>query len=143
MFSKSTEYALRAVIFIAQKSSESNKLIINTIATGIGAPQSFTAKILQQLRGCAIICAVSGPNGGFYITEKQKERALINVLNVMGEDSLFSKCVLGLKKCSDTKPCPMHHQYQPVKQNLLRLFSATTIGQLAAAMQEKTITIRS
>ena len=49
MFSKATEYALRATIFLAQKSSEENKLGIDEIATAIDSPKSFTAKILQQL----------------------------------------------------------------------------------------------
>ena len=49
MFSKSTEYALRATIYIAQKSSEENKLGIKEISEAIDSPQSFTAKILQSL----------------------------------------------------------------------------------------------
>ncbi|MBK6992081.1 MAG: Rrf2 family transcriptional regulator [Chitinophagaceae bacterium] len=49
MFSKATEYALRATIFIAQKSTEETKLSIDDIAKAIDSPKSFTAKILQQL----------------------------------------------------------------------------------------------
>ena len=49
MFSKATEYALRATIYIAQKSSEENKLGIEEIAKAIDSPQSFTAKIMQLL----------------------------------------------------------------------------------------------
>lgn len=49
MFSKSTEYALRASIFIALKASSQRKVSIQEIAEGIGAPQAFTAKVLQQL----------------------------------------------------------------------------------------------
>ena len=49
MFSKATEYALRATIYIAQKSSVDKKLSLTEIAQAIDLPPSFTAKILQLL----------------------------------------------------------------------------------------------
>jgi len=49
MFSKATEYALRATIYIAQKSSVDKKLSLTEIAQAIDSPPSFTAKILQLL----------------------------------------------------------------------------------------------
>jgi len=39
--------------------------------------------------------------------------------------------VLGLKKCSEEKPCPMHNQYKFIKENLVELFESKTIGMLA------------
>ena len=69
MFSKSTEYALRAVIYIAKWSSETNKLGIEPIAKAIDSPKSFTAKILQKLtRNNRLIHSVTGPKFPFYIT---------------------------------------------------------------------------
>lgn len=132
MFSKATEYALRATIYIAQKSSEENKLGIDAIAKAIDSPKSFTAKIMQSLtRSNNVISSVRGPNGGFYITEKAKKLPARAVLIAMGESEILDKCVLGLNKCSEIKPCPMHHQYKTIKQQLIRLFETKTIQQLA------------
>ena len=41
MFSKATEYALRATIYIAQKSSAEKKLSIGEIAKAIDSPVPF------------------------------------------------------------------------------------------------------
>ncbi len=132
MFSKATEYALRATIYIAQKSSEENKLGIDAIAKAIDSPKSFTAKILQSLTGNnKVISSVRGPNGGFYITEKAKKLPVRAVLIAMGESEILDKCVLGLNKCSEVKPCPMHNQYKTIKQQLISLFETKTIQQLA------------
>lgn len=132
MFSKATEYALRATIYIAQKSSEENKLGIDAIAKAIDSPKSFTAKILQSLtRGNKVISSVRGPNGGFYITDKAKKLPVRAVLLAMGESEILDKCVLGLNKCSEIKPCPMHNQYKIIKQQLIGLFETKTIQQLA------------
>ena len=132
MFSKSTEYALRAVIYIAQKSSEEKKLGIETIAKAIDSPRPFTAKILQSLtKDNKIVSSVSGPKGGFYMVEKAKKLPVWAVLDVMGEIEIIEKCVLGLNQCSEAKPCPMHSQYKSIKQQLIVLFQTKTIQQLA------------
>lgn len=132
MFSKATEYALRATIYIAQKSSEKKKIGIAEIAKGINSPKSFTAKILQLLTaGNKIVSSVRGPNGGFYITEKAKKLPIRVILETMEEDGVLDKCVLGLKQCSELKPCPMHSQYKTIKLQLKELFEAKTIQNLA------------
>ena len=135
MFSKATEYAMRATILIAQKSSEENKLGIAEIAKGINSPKSFTAKILQKLTaGSKIISSVRGPNGGFYMTAVAKNLPVRAILEVMEEEEVFGKCVLGLKKCSEAKPCPLHADYQSIKLQLIRLFNTKTIQNLADEM---------
>ncbi len=132
MFSKATEYALRATIYIAQKSSKEKKIGIAEIAKAIDSPKSFTAKILQALtRDNRIISSARGPNGGFYITEKAKNLPVRAIMEVMGEHDFFKNCVLGLKLCSEVNPCPMHHEYKPIKQQLMDLFEKKTIQILA------------
>jgi Rrf2 family protein len=131
MFSKACEYALRATIYIAQKSSEEKKIGIDEIANAIDSPQHFTAKILQLLSRGSVISSTKGPNGGFFITAKQKQLSIRAVLRALDEDAILEKCVLGLNNCSETKPCPMHAKYKVIKQQLIQLFEGKTIDQLA------------
>jgi len=133
MFSKSTEYALRATVYIAQHSDETTKLSLDEVAEGIASPRAFTAKILQKLTaGNKVIHSVRGPGGGFYITTKSLKLPIREVLDAMEEEEVLQKCILGLKKCSDAQPCPMHDRYKVIKASLLKLFSDKTIGELAA-----------
>ena len=128
MFSQATEYALRATIYIAQKSSEENKLGIEEIAKAIDSPKSFTAKIMQSLtKDNQVVRSVRGPNGGFYQTDKERKLSLREMLD---------KCVLGLKKCSEVNPCPMHFQYKPIKKEMMTMFVEKTIQQLADEMND-------
>lgn len=137
MFSKATEYALRATIYLAQKSSETHKLGIEEIATAIDSPRSFTAKILQLLtKDNRVVSSVRGPHGGFYMSEKAKKLPVRSILLAMGEDQILEKCVMGLKLCSEIEPCPMHAQYKVIKKQLINLFTSKTIQQLAAEIQE-------
>jgi Rrf2 family transcriptional regulator, iron-sulfur cluster assembly transcription factor len=136
MFSKTAEYAIRATLYIAQKSSEENKLGIAEIARAIDSPQSFTAKILQVLtKDNKIISSSRGPNGGFFLSPKAGKLPLMAILEIMGEDEGLKKCVLGLHLCSETKPCPLHAKYKPIKAALIDLFNSRTIQHLANDIQ--------
>lgn len=144
MFSKSTEYALRATIFIAKKGTAERKLGIAEIAAAIDSPKSFTAKILQALTaGSKVVSSVRGPNGGFYLTEKAKKLPVRAILVAMEESDVLEKCVLGLKACSEVQPCPMHEEYKSIKKQLYKLFASKTIQQLADDFKEGEIFIKS
>lgn len=143
MFSKSTEYALRATIFIAQKSDENNKLGIDEISSSIGSPKHFTGKLLQILtKDNKVISSVRGPNGGFYMSAKAKKLPVKVILTAMGEDEILSKCILGLNECSEECPCPMHSEYKHIKKKLVALFQKKTIADLANDMNTQRLFIK-
>ena len=130
MFSKTTEYALRATIYIAQHGSEDNKLGINEISKGIDSPKPFTAKILQLLTKDKVLHSSRGPNGGFYITAKSKKLPVSSVLKAVNDDSVLTKCVIGLRQCTQKNPCPMHAEFKEIRNQLNNLFEKKTIESL-------------
>lgn len=133
MFSKATEYALRATLYIAANSTEDKRLSIDEIAAAIDSPRSFTAKILQKLStGNRLVSSVKGPGGGFYMDGKARRLPAKIILETMGEDSVLNKCVLGLARCSDEMPCPMHKKFKLIKADIYTLFTKTSIESLAA-----------
>jgi len=142
MFSKSTEYALRAIIYLAQKSSPDQKIGITELAEAIDSPKSFTAKILQKLtRDQVLISSITGPNGGFYLTDAAKKKSLLHVLNLLGEEEVVSGCILGLHECSEKNPCPMHVQYKKIKPLLIEMLDRKTIAELAKEMKDPKVVI--
>lgn len=131
MLSKTAEYALRATIYIAQKGSEDNKLGIDEVASAIDSPPSFTAKILQLLtKNNRVVNSVRGPNGGFYLSDAARKLPVRAILEAVSEESVITKCVLGLQECTEARPCPMHEQYKAIKKQLKQMFEKTSIQQL-------------
>ena len=142
MFSKTTEYALRATIFIAQKGTLDKKLSIEEIAKAIDSPKSFTAKILQNLtRDNKVISSTRGPGGGFYMTEEAKKLPVRVILQAMEVDEVLKKCILGLNQCSEEKPCPMHSEYKHIKEKMVQLFEKKTIQYLADETSKENVFI--
>ncbi|RTY87991.1 Rrf2 family transcriptional regulator [Flavobacterium sp. GT3R68] len=128
MFSKSCEYAIKAMIFVAQKSKDEVRVSIKQIAEGIDAPESFIAKILQDLGKRKLINSVKGPNGGFYIDKLNLKSSIADIVKAIDGDGIYKDCVIGLKACSEKKPCPVHFEYKEIKKNLILMLETNTIA---------------
>lgn len=129
MFSKTCEYAIRAVLFIAQKSEDGSKVGIREIAKGIDSPEHFIAKILQDLSRKGLVQSQKGPSGGFYLDKNSMRATLADVVRVVDGDKIFSGCALGLKQCSEAKPCPVHYEFKKIREDILRLLQSARLGE--------------
>ncbi|WP_395054132.1 RrF2 family transcriptional regulator [Flavobacterium sp.] len=128
MFSKSCEYAIKAMIFVAQKSKDEIRVGVKDIAKGIDAPEHFIAKILQDLGKKKLINSVKGPNGGFYMDKLNLKSSIADVVIAIDGDSIYKDCVIGLKLCSEKNPCPVHFEYKEIKRNLISMLEENTIA---------------
>ena len=131
MFKKETEYALRSLIYIQTQNWDSRKPSIIEIATEIGTPQSFTAKILQRLVRNGFILSMKGKNGGFYFNSDNPELTLKDIINSIEGDDSYSRCGLGLSTCDDSCQCPIHSSFSLIREATDKLISEETIQKLA------------
>lgn len=131
LLSKATEYAIRALVYIAARSGAHRKPGFKEIAKEIDAPEPYTAKILQILSRKGLARSVKGPGGGFFIDASKPPMLLKEVILAMEGDEVLTKCGLGLKNCSSENPCPIHQQYSAIRQEINRLASTETIQNLA------------
>lgn len=128
VFSKTCEYAIRAVFFIAHKTADGGRVGIREIATGIDSPEHFLAKILQDLSRKGIIQSIKGPNGGFYIDEGALKRPIKDIVEAIDGNGLFTGCALGIRQCSEVNPCPLHDQFKLIRTEINELLQRTEIG---------------
>lgn len=137
MFSKTCEYAIRAMIYIAQKSNEGVRVGIKEIALGIDSPEHFIAKILQELARKGLVQSIKGPNGGFYHDEQTLNHSLADVVKAIDGEKIFSGCGLGLKECSENHPCPIHHEFKKVRSQMKAILENAKISELTKGLEKK------
>jgi Rrf2 family protein len=142
MFSKTCEYAIRAMLFIAQRSRDGDRIGIREIAKGIDSPEHFIAKILQDLGRKGIVQSVKGPNGGFYLDEKGRQCTLAKIVRVMDGDQLFSGCGLGLSQCSEAHPCPIHGEFKKIREDIGEMLENARIGEFTEQLNEQQLFLR-
>ncbi len=127
IFSKTCEYAIRSVFFIAHRTENGNRVGIKEIAEGISSPEHFLAKILQDLSKRGIVKSVKGPNGGFFMDESTLQRPLVDVVEAIDGNGLFTGCGLGLVSCSASRPCPLHNEFAAIRKKIHNMLVNTSI----------------
>jgi Rrf2 family protein len=142
IFSKTCEYAIRSVFFIAHKTANGGRVGIKEIAKGISSPEHFLAKILQDLSRRGIVQSVKGPNGGFYMDKNALKRPLADVVEAVDGNSLFIGCGLGLDYCSESNPCPLHHEFKAIRNRLHELLLTTSIEDFNEDLNLGTISLK-
>lgn len=129
IFSKTCEYAVRAVFYIASNTVNGNKVGLKETAAAVDSPEHFLAKILQDLSRKGLIDSVKGPNGGFFVDAQTLKRPLADIVAAVDGESIFTGCGMGLKQCSEVNPCPLHSEFKKIRNQLTQMLTQTTIGQ--------------
>lgn len=131
MLSKRTQYAMRAVLYLAINSKKSFKIGVNVIAEKLDVPKQFLSKILQELVKKNLVKSSKGKLGGFYLSPANKKNSLRQIVEVFDGDSLFCNCVMGLPSCSSDNPCPLHESASAFRIDLERTLEDRSISEVA------------
>lgn len=134
MLSNSCRYGIRAVIYIASQPESNEKTGIKKISKDLGLPTPFLAKILQQLAKQKILSSSKGPHGGFSLLKDPKKISLIEIVNSIDGEDIFTNCVMHNGPCKSVEKekiaCPLHNDYTRIRKDLINLFSKKTIHDL-------------
>ncbi|WP_297095758.1 Rrf2 family transcriptional regulator [uncultured Draconibacterium sp.] len=141
MLAKSTEYAIRALVFIQLRNWEEKRPGVIEIAEEIEAPTAFSAKILQTLTRHKLVDSAKGRGGGFFFNSEQSGLTLYQVIHIMEGDTCFHKCGFGLKSCNNANPCPLHEKYKVVRDGFYEIVRTETIHSLADKIRQGKATL--
>ena len=129
MISKTSEYALRAVLYLAEANAD-GPVRASEIAEGIGVPANYLSKILHRLAQSGILMSERGPSGGFRLAEPASKLPLVDVIDAFEGLSERRKCLLGRKECSDDSPCAVHEEWKAAYGPVLEFFRSNTVADL-------------
>ncbi|XID96071.1 RrF2 family transcriptional regulator [Paenibacillaceae bacterium WGS1546] len=94
-FSKSTDYALHALLHLGHSESRNN-IGIKELSATLGVSESYLSKIMSKLRQDGIVRAVPGVNGGYELARPAEQITFLDVIQVIeGRQQLF--------ECSNSK----------------------------------------
>lgn len=130
MLSDTAEYALRAVLFIAQHATPEHLVRTDQVAESLGVPRNYLSKILHQLAKRGVLVSSRGVQGGFRLAQPVDEVRLAEIIEQFDPIAPTRTCILGRKECSDSHPCPAHNRWKGISQEVRTFFHKTTVGDL-------------
>lgn len=132
MLSNASKYAIKAMLFLVLHTDKSKKIGVKFLSKKLDVPEAFLAKILQQLVRNDLLSSTKGPHGGFYTSESNTKNKICDIIHTVDGHPLFDKCFMGLEKCSESNPCPLHNIVVEFKDNLLKKFNKLSLAEFAS-----------
>lgn len=123
------------MLYIALHYEEGKSVELSSIAKKQDIPKHFLSKILQLLVKQKLLTSMKGPTGGFKLARSPENIRLIEVVKAIDGLEIFNQCGIGLKKCNDDKPCPIHHDYKKIRDRIRQLFEQETLQELSEGVK--------
>jgi Rrf2 family protein len=112
--------------------------MISEIAKAYNMPQQFLAKIAQTLVKQQLLIAIRGRNGGVKLAKDPKDIFLDKIVYAVdGPPPEKEQCVIGIDDCSDLAPCPLHHRWKVIREDIREMLVSENLDDLAKRVIEK------
>lgn len=129
MFSQTVEYALRAVVLLADRAPDA--CTTDQIAVATKVPKPYLSKVLQGLSRAGVVHTQRGIGGGVTLVKTPAELTILDVVNAVEPIQRIHTCPLGLS-AHGVKLCPLHHRVDQALAMVETAFRDTTLAEILA-----------
>ncbi len=129
MFSQTVEYALRAVVHLADHAPEPRTT--DQIAAATLVPKAYLSKVIQGLARAKIVQSKRGIGGGVSLAKPPDKLTILEVVNAVEPIARIRECPLGLKT-HGVRLCPLHRRMDAALAQVEAAFRATTLAEVLA-----------
>ena len=144
LLSNSCKYGVRALLYIAMEGDKNKKTGLQKIAEALDIPSPYLSKIMRDLGKYRLVRSSKGPNGGFYMTPKEKSKTLLDIIEAVDGLKYFTECSLGMEDCNNSNPCPLHKEIVSIRENIKKTIGKHSIEKVAQKVKigELVITLK-
>ncbi len=140
MLNKKTQYAIKALIYLAEK-KEDGPILIADISKKKKIPLKFLENILLELRKEGILESKKGKGGGYYLNVPASKIPLADIIRKIDGPISMLPCtsLYFYERCKncDEKNCGLHDIMIEVRDANLKILENKTIADLANLPKKK------
>ena len=133
MLSKKTQYALKALGYLAAKYGQ-GPVLISEISIQKNIPIKFLETILLELKQNNILDSKKGKGGGYYLIQSPKKTTLAQAIRLVGGPIALLPCVSinFYEKCKDCDEltCGLNKAMAQTRDATLKILEKKTIAEL-------------
>ena len=126
--SRKVDYALRAIIHLANEESSERACTVSEIAERERIPRQFLEKIVQQLIQRSLVRSRRGPHGGYVLGRPAEQVTFRDVIEAVEGPISLNVCVGEHPDCFLLGACGMNRIWREGQRRVMDLFEKTTIA---------------
>ena len=127
MISQTVEYALRAIVTMAQH--EGQPCTAKKLAEITQVPLPYLSKLMQGMVRGGLVTSQRGLHGGFLLTNDPKNLTIFDVINVVEPIKRILHCPLNIQS-HGTNLWPLHRRLDNAMAATEKVFRETTVAEM-------------
>lgn len=135
VITRATEYAIRAVLFMAMQ-PPGTTVLKKDICREQEVTPAFLTKILQPLIKAGIVGSQRGVRGGFYLNKDANSITLLDVIKAEEGPIHLNLCLEAEGTCARETCCPVQKVWQEARAGLVDTLDNYTFARLAEMAQQ-------
>ncbi|MEE4218287.1 MAG: Rrf2 family transcriptional regulator [Xanthomonadales bacterium] len=128
--SRPAEYSLRAMTYLALQ-KPCDRVRADDLSKAIDVSGPYLSKIMRRLTVAGLLDAKKGHHGGFKLARQPEEIRFIDILRAVDFEPGLDHCLFGLGNCDAQNPCPLHHEWSVLKNQIEQWAREHTLSEAA------------
>lgn len=126
--SKTSEYALRILTYMARKPEQT--YTAKSLIESLNISDKYLRRLMTDLTKAGFIYSIQGRDGGYAFARPVSGIFLADIVDAVESMEKYTGCILGFEECSNENPCVMHSFWAGTREEFIRTFTTRTLDQL-------------
>lgn len=128
---RGADYATLGILYLARQPRD-KVVLIGEIAAAQSVPESYLAKIFQDLAKAGLVRSHRGARGGFTLARSPQEITLLQVIEAVEGPVALNRCLDAREGCERSADCPVYGALASAQAQLMSALEAVTLQSLAS-----------
>jgi Rrf2 family transcriptional regulator, iron-sulfur cluster assembly transcription factor len=128
--SMTTEYAIRALLYLAGEGRDEVKRIAD-IAPAAEVPENYLRKIIPILTKAGFVRSTVGVTGGIQLAVDPADITLLDVFETVEGRMFLNKCLIHPSVCHRTPFCAVHVVWVGIQEQMKQRLREQSLAELA------------
>lgn len=129
MVRRDTDYAMRALVYLAEHPDE-GAVSVKTLADLGDIPIDYAYKVMRKLSEANITNSYMGAKGGFILGRAPENITLLDVIDAIQGPVCVSNCVINPGVCHRRPTCRVSPRWGRIQKSIMDLLNQTTLANI-------------
>lgn len=127
---RGTDYGIQGLLYLAQKPPRVVS-IISDISAAQDVPESYLAKVFQELCRAGLVISYRGAKGGFTLARDPSEITVRQVIEAIEGPIALNRCLDPREGCDRIDNCALYPVLREAQERLIEVLESKTLKDLS------------
>ena len=126
---RGSDYGLRGMVYMARQPS-GQVCLVSQVADAEGLPESYLAKIFQDLARNRLLMSHRGAKGGFSLVNDPQEISLLQIIEAVEGPIAIAPCLDVREGCERADECELYYTLDVAQSQMVSVLRGTSLSDL-------------